>query len=153
MLISAHRVPTVLRRRFLYGGKPSPRRLTNKGQCGPTGGRGVRRESKHRRKGMAHHCTLRERLLGGILMLMTFPGKRALVGLCPERLPTKPPPARLQHLVRRGRRAQGASQMLLQRRMPTGCLPPGLRWRALRESWIMGCPDSRTIIVRRTVGP
>ena len=33
-----------------------------------------------------------------------FPGERALAGLCPERLPIKPPPARLQRLVRRGRR-------------------------------------------------
>ena len=56
MLIPDHRVPMVLRRRCLYGGKPSPRRLTNQGQCGPAGGRGVRRESKRRRKGMAHHC-------------------------------------------------------------------------------------------------
>ena len=130
MLISDHRIPTVLRRRCLYGRKPSPRRLTNQGQCGPAGGRGVRRESKRRRKGMAHHCPSREKLPGGILMLMILPGEKALAGLSPERVPTKPPPARLQRLVRRGRRAQGASRMLLQRRMPTGCPPPGLRWRA-----------------------
>ena len=130
MLIPDHRVPMVLRRRCLHSGKSSPRRLTKRGQCGLAGGRGVRRESKRRRKGMAHPCPLRERLLGGILMLMILPGERALAGLSPERVPTKPPPARLQRLVRRGRQAQGASQMLLQRRMPTGCPPPGLRWRA-----------------------
>ena len=99
MLIPDHRVPMVLRRRCLYSGKPSPQRLTKRGQCGLAGRRGVRRESKHRRKGMVHHCLLRERLLGGILMLMILPGERALAGLSPERLPTKPPPARLQCLV------------------------------------------------------
>ena len=130
MLISNHHAPMVLRRRCLYSGKPSPQRLTKRGQRGLAGGRGVRRESKRRRKGMVHHCLLRERLLGGILMLMILPGERALAGLSPERVPTKPPPARLQRLVRRGRRAQGASRMLLQWRMPTGCPPPGLRWRA-----------------------
>ena len=130
MLISDHRVPMVLGRRCLYGGKPSPRRLTKRGQCGLAGGRGVRRESKRRCKGTVHHYPLRERLLGGILMLMILPGERALAGLSPERVPTKPPPARLQRLVRKGRLAQGASRTLLQRRMPTGCPPPGLRWRA-----------------------
>ena len=130
MINSDHRAPMVLGRRCLYGRKPSPRRLTKQGQCGLAGGRGVRRESKHRRKGMVHHCPLRERLLGGILMLMILPGERALAGLSPEWLPTKPPPARLRRLVRRGSRVQGASRMLLQRRMPTGCPPPGLRWRA-----------------------
>ena len=130
MLISDHRVQMVLRRRCLYGGKPSPRRLTKRGQCGLAGGRGVWRELKHRRKGMVHHCLLRERLMGGILMLMILPGERVLAGLSPERVLTKPPPARLQRLVRRGRRAQGARRVLLQRRMPTGCPPPDLRWRA-----------------------
>ena len=130
MLSSDHRAPMVFDRKCLYGRKSSPRRPTNQGQCGPAGRRGVRRESKHRRKGMAHHCPLRERLLGGILMLMILPGERALAGLSPERVPAKPPPARLQRLVWRGRRAQGASRMLLQRRMLTGCPPPGLRWRA-----------------------
>ena len=130
MPISDHRVPMVFGRGCLYSGKPSPRRLTNQGQCGPAGGRGVRRESKHHRKGIVHHCILRETLLGGILILMILPGERALAGLSLERVPTKPPPARLQRLVRRGRRAQGASRMLLQWRMPTGCPPPGLRWRA-----------------------
>ena len=130
MLISDHRVPMVLHRRCLYGGKPRPWRLTKRGQCGLAGGRGVRRESKRRCKGMVHHCLLRERLLGGILMLMILPGERALAGLCPERLPIEPPPARLQCLVRRGRRTQGVRRILLQRRMPTGCPPPGLRWRA-----------------------
>ena len=136
MLISDHRVPMVLGRRCLYGGKPSLRRLIKRGQCGLAGGKGVRHESKRRRKGMVNHCLLRERLLGGILMLMFLPGERALIALSPERMPTKPPPARLQRLVRRGRRAQGASWMLLQRRMPTGCPPPGLRWRAplMRET-------------------
>ena len=130
MLISDHRVPMVLRRRCLYGGKPSLRRLTKRGQCGLAGGRGVRRESKRRRKGMVHHCLLRERLLGGILMLMILPGERALAGQCPERLPIKPPPAMLQRMARKGRQIQGMSRMLLRRRMPTGCPPPGLRWRA-----------------------
>ena len=130
MLSSDHRAPMVLDRRRLYGRKPSPRRPTKRGQCGLAGGRGVRRESKRRHKGMVHHYLLRERLLGGILMLMIFPGERALAGLSPERVPIKPPPAGLQRLVRRGRLAQGASRMLLQRRMPTGCPPPGLRWRA-----------------------
>ena len=130
MLISDHRVPMVLGRRCLYARKPSPRRLTKRGQCGLAGGRGVRRESKRCRKGMVHHCPLRERLLGGILMLMILPGERALAGLSPERVPTKPPSARLQRLVRKGKRAQGATWTLLQRRVPTGCPPPGLRWRA-----------------------
>ena len=130
MLIPDHRVPMVLGRRYLYGRKPSLRRLIKRGQCSLAGGRGVQRESKRRCKGMVHHCLLRERLLGGILMLMILPGERALAGLSQEKVPTKPLPAKLQRLVRRGRRAQGASRMLLQRRMPTGCPPPGLRWRA-----------------------
>ena len=130
MLDSDHRVPMVLRRRCLYNGKPSMRQLIKRGQCGLAGGRGVWRESKRRRKGMVHHCLLRERLLGGILMLIILPGERALAGLSPERVPTKPPPARLQRLVRRGRQAQGASRILLQRRIPTDCPPPSLRWRA-----------------------
>ena len=130
MLISNHRAPMVLGRRCLHGRKPSLRRPTKRGQFGPGGGRGVPRELKRRRKGMAHHCPLREKLLGGILMLMILPGEKALAGLSPERVPTKPPPARLQRLVRKGRRAQGASRTLLRRRMLTGCPPPGLRWRA-----------------------
>ena len=40
-------------RRCLQGGKPNPRRLTNKGQSGPVGGRGARRGLKRRRKGIA----------------------------------------------------------------------------------------------------
>ena len=72
----------------------------------------------------------RKKFLGGVLMLMTFLGERALAGLCPERLPTKPLPARLQHLVWRGRRAQGASRILLEQRTLTDCPPPSLRWRA-----------------------
>ena len=130
MLIPDHRVPMVLRRRCLYGGKPSLQRLTKRGQYGLAGGRGVRRESKRRRKGMVHHSLLRERLLGGILMLMILPGERALAGLSPEMVPTKPPPAMLQCVVLKGRRTQGMSRMLLQRRIPTGCPPPVLRWRA-----------------------
>ena len=35
-------------------------------------------------------------------MLMILPGETMLAGLCPGRLPARPPPARLQHLVRRG---------------------------------------------------
>ena len=128
MLISDHHAPMVLGRRCLYGRKPSPRRLTKQGQCGLVGGRGVRRESKHRCKGMVHHCPLRERLLGGILMLMILLGEKALAGLSPERVPTKPAPARLQRLVQKGKQAQGASRTLLQRKMPTGCPPPCLRW-------------------------
>ena len=50
MLISDHRVPMVLRRRCLYDGKPSPRRLTKCGQCGLAGGRGVWHESKRAAK-------------------------------------------------------------------------------------------------------
>ena len=130
MLNSDHRAPMVLGRRCLHGRKLSPQRLTKRGQFGPAGGRGVRRESKRRCKGMVHHCPLRERLLEGILMLMILPGERALAGLSPERVPTRPPPARLQRLVRKGRGAQGASRTLLQWRMPIGCPPPGLRWRA-----------------------
>ena len=54
-------------------------------------------------------------------MPITFPGERALAGQWPERLPTKPPLAMLQRVVRKGRLAQGASRTLLQRRMPIGC--------------------------------
>ena len=54
--ISDHRIPTVSHRRCLQGGKPNLRRLTNKGQFGPAGGRGVRRESKRRHNGTARHC-------------------------------------------------------------------------------------------------
>ena len=72
---------------------------------------------------------LRERFLGGILTLMIFPGERALAGQCPERLPIKPPPTMLHRVVRKWRRTHGKSRMLLRRRMPTGCPPPGLRWR------------------------
>ena len=62
--------------------------------------------------------------------LREYRDEKASAGLRAWRLPIQPLPARLQHLVWRGRRAQGASRMLLQRRMPTGCPPPGLRWRA-----------------------
>ena len=129
MLIPDHRVPMVLGRRYLYGRKPSLRRLIKRGQCSLAGGRGVQRESKRRRKGTVHHCPLRERLLGGILMLMILPGEKTLAGLSPKRVPTMPPPPRLQRLVRKGKRAQGTSRTLLQRRMPKDCPPPGLRWR------------------------
>ena len=56
---------------------------------------------------------LKERFLGGILTLMTFPGERAFARQCPERLPIKPPPAMLQRMAREGRRIQGTSRMLL----------------------------------------
>ena len=62
--------------------------------------------------------------LQGTLTLVLSSGQRDLAGLYPERLPIAPPPARLQSLVRRRRRTQGARQTLLRRRMWTGCLPP-----------------------------
>ena len=43
----------VFYRKRLQGGKPSPRRLTNKGQSGPAGGKGARYGLKRRRKGIA----------------------------------------------------------------------------------------------------
>ena len=67
--------------------------------------------------------------LRSILTLVLFSGQRDAAGLYPEKLPIAPPPARLQSLVRRRRRTQGARQTLLRRRMCTGCLPPTLRWR------------------------
>ena len=53
--------------------------------------------------------------LQGILTLVLSLGQRDLARLYSERLPIAPPPARLQSLVRRRRRTQGAHQTLLRR--------------------------------------
>src|SRR4051812_8917281 len=56
----------------------------------------------------------------GMLTSVLFPGRRGLAGLYPERLPTAPPLARLQRVVRKWGRTPGVRRTLLLQRTRTG---------------------------------
>ena len=127
--ISVFLTTTVFCRGGFRGRRPNLRRLANEGPQSPVGQKGMKSGLKCRRKGIVHPLLPWSYSVRVVLTFVLSSGRRDLAGLHPERSPIAPPPARLQSLVQRRRRTQGAHWTLLQRRMWTGCLPPTLRWR------------------------